>query len=145
MPVLGGIGLLALLGVVTWVIAANIDRTEGLAPAVYEVGDVEPVAEEIAEDGPLLLPGLDTASAKRNIVLNHVGTNAAEGWQVYFAYPADEDASCSVQQVRGTSRFVDCNGRTIDVVDLAPPTGVFPVVRDAETLSIDLTEANATE
>ncbi len=146
-PVLGGIGVFALLGVVTWGIAVFIsaggaERTESLAPSMYQVGNVEPIAEEIAQDGPLLMQGLDTSAAKRNIVLNHAGANAAEGWQVYYAYPADRTAACPVKQVRGTPRFVDCDDRTIDVVDLARPTDVFPVVRDATTLSIDLRGLN---
>ncbi len=144
-PVLSGIGVFAVLGLLTWGIAANIERTESLAPSEYEVGPVEPIADEIAEDGPLLLPGLDTSSAKRNIVLNHIGDDPTTGWRVYFAYPEDRDETCLVRQVRGTATFIDCKDRRLDVSELASPPGVFPVVRDSETISINLTEANAAE
>ena len=48
-------------------------------------------------------------------------------------------ATCVVEQVPGTATFVDCDGRTIDVSQLAPPdAGVFPIVQDRTTLVIDL-------
>ena len=47
--------------------------------------------------------------------------------------------SCVVEQVVGTSDFVDCDGRTIDVTELAPPDeGVFPTVEERTTLVIDV-------
>jgi hypothetical protein len=50
--------------------------------------------------------------------------------------------------VRGTSTFTDCDGRTIDVTALAPPTNdVRPIVENQRTLIIDLrgvTNATAT-
>ena len=30
--------------------------------------------------------------------------------------------------MRGTSTFADCDGRDVDVTELTPPDGVFPVV-----------------
>ncbi len=141
-PVLGGMGVLTLLGLLTWGVAANIERTESLAPSVYEVGNVEPIADQIAENGPLLLPGLDTSSEKRNVVLNHVGDDPTQGWQVYFAYPEDRNEFCPVRQVRRTATFIDCEDRRVEVTKLAKPPGVFPLVQNAETISIDLTKAN---
>ncbi|HEX6248944.1 MAG TPA: hypothetical protein VFZ64_13820, partial [Nocardioidaceae bacterium] len=114
-PVLGGIGLIAVIGLFTWGIAAFISRggaesSERLAPSTFRLGTVERVSEEIAEDGPLLIPGLNTTIGERSIVVDHEGGDPLRGWVVYFAYPADREASCVVEQVRGTSRFTDCEG-----------------------------------
>lgn len=144
MPVLGGILLFALIGGVTWGIAAYIsgsgtDATERLAPSTFEIGNVVSLAETVAEDGPLLFPELGTAIGTRSIVVDHTGGTPEDGWRVYWAYPADRDATCVVEQVPGTAEFIDCDGRTIDVSELSPPDrGVFPTVRDRTTLLIDL-------
>jgi hypothetical protein len=92
-----------------------------------------------ASDGPILFPGLATTTGERTIVLHHEGTDPTVGWTVYYAYPAGADASCIVEQVVGTRDFVDCDGNTIDVTDLAPPPpGINPVVEGRTTLYIDL-------
>ena len=143
-PVLAGIVLLAALGGFTWAIAAWISDGGGntsnrFAPSVWTVGQVEPLAEEIAENGPLYFPELGTAIGDRSIVVDHTGDVDADGWRIYWAYPADRDASCVVTQVVGTRQFTDCEGRTIEVEQLAPPdTGVFPRVEDRRTLVLDL-------
>jgi hypothetical protein len=144
MPVLGGILLFAAFAGVTWGIAAYIsdggsDATDRLAPSTFEIGAVASLAETVADDGPLLFPELGTAIGTRSIVVDHTGSTPDDGWRVYWAYPADRDATCVVEQVRGTPDFVDCDGRTIDVSELSPPdAGVFPIVRDRTTLIIDL-------
>jgi hypothetical protein len=144
LPVLGGIAVLAAIAGFTWAIAAYIagggsDSSDRLAPSRFTIGDVESLAETVAEQGPLLFPELGTAIGRRSIVVDHDGPTPADNWRVYWAYPADRDASCVVEQVPGTSSFVDCEGRTIDVAQLAPPDpGVFPIVEDRRTLVIDL-------
>jgi hypothetical protein len=142
-PVLAGIGVLAVLGLLTWLTALYIarggaDTTERLAPTTFDLGSVERRAATIAEEGPIVLPGLNTTTGGRTIVVNHTGEDPTRGWQVYWAYPADRDPSCLVEQVRGTTSFTDCDGRTIDVSELAPPEGVFPVVENRSKLIIDL-------
>jgi hypothetical protein len=143
-PVLGGIALLAAMALLLWGIAAYLSRdgsqaSDRLAPNRFEVSSVQTAANTIAEDGPILFPGLDTTTGERTIVLDHEGTDPTVGWTVYYAYPAGADASCVVEQVIGTREFVDCEGSTIDVTDLAPPPpGVNPVVEGRRTLYIDL-------
>ena len=135
MPVLGGIVVLAVIAGFTWAIAAYIssggtDATERLARTTFTIGNVETLAETVADEGPLLF--------------YHEGTIAADGWRVYWAYPADREPSCLVEQVVGTSDFVDCDGRTVDVTELSPPdAGVFPRVQDRTTLIVDLRGATS--
>lgn len=143
-PVLAGAALLALIAGFTWGVAAFISRggaegSERLAPSEFTVGPVDSLAELIAEDGPLLFPELGTAIGTRSIVVNHTGDDPVDGWRVFWAYPADRDATCQVEQVIGSSTFRDCEGRTVDVTELAPPdAGVVPRVENQTTLVIDL-------
>ena len=142
-PVVGGLVVLAAIMGVTWLIAAYIsgggaESTERLAPSTFDVGNVESIAATVAEEGPILFPGLDTTTGRRTLVLDHEGDDPALGWRVYWAYPADRDASCAVRQIEGTSRFTDCDGREVDVTELSPPEGVRPIVENRRSLSVDL-------
>ncbi len=143
-PVLGGLIAFALMAGFTWAIASyissgNTGTTERIAPSTFTIGNVETLSASVEKDGPLLFPELGTAIGSRSIVVDHEGEVPADGWRVYWAYPADRDATCVVEQVVGTSDFVDCDGRTIDVTQLSPPDdGVFPAVRDRTTLIVDL-------
>ncbi len=144
LPVLGGAVVLAIIAGFTWAIAAYISggesrTTDRLAPSFFTIGNVEGLAETVAEDGPLFFPELGTAIGTRSIVVNHTGDVPADNWRVYWAYPADRDATCVVEQIPKTSTFTDCDGRTIDVTELSPPDqGVVPRVEERTTLIIDL-------
>lgn len=144
MPVLGGLVFFALLGLATWGAAAWISRgetetSERLMPTTLPLGSVTDAADLVAEGGPILLPGLATTTGERTLVLDHQGADPTRGWRVYYAFPADRDPSCVVEQVVETRQFVDCEGRTIDVGELAPPDpGINPVVEDQRRLYIDL-------
>lgn len=145
-PVVGGVAFFAVFFGGLWVVATVInDRAEPgtrIAEAVFEVGPVETIAEAVAEDGPLLFPDLRSPDGVRSIVLDHSGDDPAVGWQVYYGYPADRDASCLVEHVRGTRDFTDCEGRTLDTARLAPPGDVRPIVENRKTLYVDLRGLN---
>jgi hypothetical protein len=147
-PVLGGLVVLAAIMGITWLSAALIsgggaDTSDRLAPDTFRVGNVETIAAIVAEDGPILFPGLNTTTGERTLVLDHDGDDPTSGWRVHWAYPADRDATCLVEQTPGTATFTDCAGRSLDVSELAPPTGVNPVVENRSVLSIDLRGAVA--
>jgi hypothetical protein len=148
-PVLAGVVLLASIGGVLWGMASYISRgdeeaSERFLPTELEVGPVDALADEVAENGPLLFPELGTAIGTRSIVVDHTGEVDADGWRVYWAYPADRPARCTVTQVEGTRTFTDCDGRTVTVEDLSPPdAGVNPRVDDRTTLYIDFRSAAA--
>ncbi|MEX2626598.1 MAG: hypothetical protein WD225_06920 [Ilumatobacteraceae bacterium] len=149
-PVLGGIGILALIALFTWAMAAfissgdNAESSERLAPRTIALGGVENRAADVAADGPLLFPGLNTTVGERSLVLDHDGGNPATGWVVYAAHPADRPMTCAIDQVVGTDRFVDCEGRELHVSELAPPgEGIRPIVYDRERLELDLSGVTA--
>src|SRR5262245_15264593 len=105
-PVLAGAALRALIGLFTWLMAAYIcggrgASSERLAPSTFTVGNVESLSKTVAKDGPLFFPELGTAIGTRSIVVDHTGDDPADGWRVYWAYPADRDATCIVEQVPG--------------------------------------------
>ncbi len=145
---LGGIVLIALIGLVLWGMAAYIssgdpESSERFLPTEIEMGPVESLSDEVAENGPLFLPELGTSIGTRSIVVDHSGPVAAAGWRVDWAYPADREPACVVTQVVGTRTFTDCDGRTIGVEELSPPeAGVFPRVDDRTTLFIDFRAAS---
>ena len=142
-PVLAGIGFFVVLGLFTWGIAALISgddaQTDRLAPATADIGNTKTYATIIAEDGPIILPDLLEASGRRTIVLDHTGDDPEANWKIYMAYPADGEVTCKVTQIELTRTFTDCDGRTIDVEDLAlPPAGVRPIVYPDGGLTLDL-------
>ena len=126
-----------------WLFAAFIsrdgtERSDRLAPSRLRVASTQTASDLVVEEGPIIFPGLGTTTGERTLVLDHTGDDPDTGWTVYFAYPASRDPSCIVEQVIGTRDFIDCDGNTIDVSDLAPPpAGVNPIVEDS-LLSIDL-------
>jgi hypothetical protein len=71
-PVVAGAAAIALILLATWGVAALIsgggtDLADRLAPPTFRVGDVDDVADEIAERGPLLFPGLNTTTGLRTL------------------------------------------------------------------------------
>jgi hypothetical protein len=142
MPVLAGIVGFGLLFLATWGAAAYISRNPSenlrVGTSIFEVGPVKSLATQVREGGPLLFPDLKSPEGTRSIVLDHEGDDPALGWQVYMGYPADRDATCLVTQVQRTRTFTDCDGRTLEVDDLALPESIRPVVENRSTLFIDL-------
>jgi len=141
-PIVGGILFFAALFGVTWLMAEfATNRAEVQVQAgdrTFVVGNVDDIAEAVAEGGPLLFPDLKSADGVRSIVLDHTGADPATGWQVYYAYPADRGTDCLVTHVPKSRNYTDCEGRSLDVSELALPTDVRPVVENRKTLSIDL-------
>ncbi len=141
LPVVGGLAFFALLGLVTWGIASLLSRNpdkveQRLAETQFEVGNTEFLAELVAEDGPLLFQGLVGDSADRSIVLDHQGDDAGSGWRVRYAHPADRDPACKVAQIERSRQYTDCEGRTLEVDDLARPERARVLVSDVVVIDL---------
>jgi hypothetical protein len=150
LPVAGGLAFFALLALATWGIAAllsnNPDRVESvLAQTQFEVGRTEFLADTIADGGPLLFQGLVGDQADRSIVLDHVGDVVGEGWRVRYAFPADRDDSCHIDQIERTNQFTDCEDRTLTVDELARPERVKLYVSDVVIIDLRGAAADAGE
>ena len=145
-PVLAGIAFFAAMFGLTWLVAAYIsdngERITNLGDATFKIGSVERWSKSVAEDGPILYPDLRDPDGTRAIVVDHQGDDPATGWRVFYTYPADRDASCQVEQIKKTRTFVDCDGRNLDIEDLARPTDVRPIVENQQTLYIDLRQTD---
>jgi hypothetical protein len=145
--VAAGIAFFALLGLFLWGAAAYISRNSNevsLAPTTVDIGRTKTYARIIAEDGPLILPDLLRSSGQRTIVLDHTGTDPQQGWHIYMAYPADRSVDCKVELIKGTRQFTDCEGRTLEIEQLAlPEQGVAPIISADGDLSLDLLPASA--
>jgi len=139
-PVLAGIGFFALFGLALWGVAALMSDSEAsqdFSGDFQEMGRTDAFADAIAVNGPIILP--DLIGDDRHIVLDHTGADPQFGWAIYAAYPADRDPTCIIEQIESTRQFIDCEGRTIEVEDLAqPPAGVAPIVGDDHLLTLDL-------
>lgn len=137
-----GIGFFALLALMLWGVAALISRnpdqtSANLSGTIQEMGSAVNLADTIATDGPIVLN--DLIGDDSHIVLSHSGDDPNKGWAIHLAHPADRDATCQVEVVRGTDTFTDCEGRTLGIDDLAlPPLGVAPIVGADGLLSLDL-------
>ena len=142
LPIAGGIVFFAALFGVTWLMATyvtnNTEVTTATGDRTFVVGEVADIAKSISESGPVLYRDLRDPLGKRSIVIEHNGTDVAKGWQVYYAYPADRTDACLVTQIEKTHTFTDCEGRTLSVEQLMPPTDVRPIVENKSTLLIDL-------
>ncbi len=143
-PVLLGIVFFAILGLGLWgaaaLIARNSDQTtENLAPTIQELGSTAKLADAIAKDGPILLN--DLIGNDSHIVLDHTGDVPGQGWALYLAHPADRTYECTIEVVKGTATFTDCEGRTLTADQLATvPQGVRPIVnKEGTVLTLDLT------
>jgi len=142
-PVLAGLGVFVVLGLILWGIAAfvsdNSAQSDLLADRTFEPGPAERYAEIVAVDGPILFPDLLGTDGDRTIVLHHEGDDPLTGWLVFLAHPADRPIECKVTQTPDTRIFTDCEEREIDVLGLAPPPpGVRPVVSADGVLTLDL-------
>jgi hypothetical protein len=142
-PVLAGLGFFAILGLALWgvaaLIASNSDQTSAnLTPSIQEMGSAANLAAVIAEDGPIILN--DLIGDDSHVVLHHEGDSSEQGWSIFLAHPADRTYQCTIEVVKGTATFTDCEGRTLTVDDLAPPPqGVSPIWNPDGSLVLDLT------
>ena len=144
-PVAAGLAFIALMGLALWGVAAIIsgdpDQSSNLiGPRTFQPGSVKRYAQIIDESGPVMFPDLLGTDGDNTIVLDHQGTDPMAGWKIYLAHPADKPLSCKVTQARDTALFVDYEGRTIGVTQLAlPPDGVRPVISRDGILDLDVT------
>src|SRR5262245_17756132 len=95
LPVVGGLAFFAVLGLVLWGVAALVSGggssvRVNLGDNVFEPGDAADVSKEVADNGPILFPGLVGQAGVRAIGVYHVGTDPNTGWKVYSIVPPGE-------------------------------------------------------
>jgi hypothetical protein len=141
-------GVVLALGVVAIVaVLASRGTVEvRLGDDVFAAGSAERIASEIDQQGPIPYP--DLAGGERDIVLQHLGDDAEDGWFAFEARPPGTPHHCMIewheddqvfQLLDGGEVTEDCDGSEF------PPDGEglpqYPVSVDDGSLSIDLRSA----
>lgn len=95
-----GIGV-ALVALVIWGVAVVTSQQSSfdvrLGDQTFQGGDAERLADEIDDRGPIFYGDVsDSGSGEhRDIILQHLGDDADEGWYAFRAQPPGEDRSCT--------------------------------------------------
>jgi len=77
---------------VLWLANTSGDVEIRLGDSDFDAGQIERIAAEIAERGPILYS--DVAGHDRDILLSHVGDVEAEGWLAFAARPDGAARDC---------------------------------------------------
>lgn len=101
-PVLAGIGFFVVLGLVLWGAAALLSRNANktdirLGSDEFVLHGLEEKGKRIAEDGPLLFPGLVGPAEREPIGIWHEGDLATSGWRVFSLIPEGGSPACVLQ------------------------------------------------
>jgi hypothetical protein len=134
--IVGGLAVLA--AIVIGVVAIELgtrSNTLILGDQDFGSSNADNMAEEIAENGPILWP--DIASGTRDIWLQHIGDDPATGWTAFDARPPGTARDCAVQWSAATRDFTDpCDGSVYPETGEGLPT--IPVYIDGRSLIIDI-------
>ena len=117
LPVVAGLVFFAVVGLAIWGVAAWTSHRAGpgrvevnLGEDTFNMGPAKDRADEVAERGPLLFPGL-LAADQGYIVVNHAGTDDLAGWKAFAAVPPGSSIECAVQWLTDARQFQDpCTG-----------------------------------
>jgi hypothetical protein len=150
LPVLAGLVFFALLGMAAWGIAAWTSHNASpgkvqvnLGEDTFNMGPAKERAQEVAERGPLLFPGL-VAADEGYIVVNHAGVDDFTGWKAFAAVPPGSRIECAVQWRPDARRFQDpCTGAAYPA-DGAGLTAYRVLVNPDRELVIDLGRGSGT-
>ena len=99
------------IALVWWVVrfASQNPEDAGLGDPVFEVGQADRLAENIAEDGPFLFQDPLSRGRGRNVYVQHLGDDPDTGWVAVEARLPDQP-DCAVTWDTGRDAFVDCRG-----------------------------------
>lgn len=140
-----GVGVVVALGI-AWLVAQAASRGDveiRLGDDRFDAGQVESIAEAIADgDGlPVLVP--DLVGGQRNLFVQHLEDDAEEGWVAFGAFDPDEP-SCAVQIDREAKVLVNaCDAEETYPLD---GTGLryYPTSVEDGHLFVDINELSTT-
>ncbi|MGH9281302.1 MAG: hypothetical protein ACRD0S_00025 [Acidimicrobiales bacterium] len=99
---------LALMWSVVRFASENPDKAD-LGDPIFQVGRAERLAREIDERGPFLFQDPLSRGRGRNLYVQHLGDDPADGWLAVEARLPDRP-DCVVAWDREVEAFVDCDG-----------------------------------
>jgi hypothetical protein len=134
------VGIALVLGLFVWAIPSLTESETievNLGEDEFDAGSAEARSASIAEDGPLLFS--DVASGERDIFVQHIGDDPAEGWAAFDARRPGQPRECSLRWEPDPGRFVDpCDGTVVPADGEGLLSYPVEVTEDGE-LIIDLT------
>ncbi len=133
----GTLVALALAAVLMYAVvrfAARNPEQANLGPSVFRF-QARSLAKEIDERGPVLLK--DPLNRGREVYLQHLGGDPAEGWHAIRAYAEEPELRCLLKWENGPRRFRDpCTGQAYPADGSGLTT--YPATVTAGTVSVDL-------
>ena len=126
-----------LFAIVARVQSTNVDRAGGGAEAgggtlLFDAGNAERAASDIARRGPLLFP--DPQGRSRDIFVQHLG---GTDWVAFEARAPGAPRRCTLRWEQGARRFLDpCDGRSYPADGAGLVT--FPARVDDDRVIVDL-------
>lgn len=92
------------------VLASRGDVEVNIGDDVFQAGDVERIAQEIDDRGPITYS--DVSGGDRDIIVQHLGDDPNRGWLAFDARPPDaESRDCFLEWNEPREQFVDtCTG-----------------------------------
>ena len=140
-----GVSIVLILAVTLLVaLAASRGDVEiNLGDDRYNAGQVESIAEDIADHDGLPLLYQDLVGGDRNIYVQHRGDDPKVGWVAFGAFDPD-DPSCAVQIDRDAKTLV--NACDEDVTYPLDGTGLryYPTQVEGNRLYVDINELSTT-
>lgn len=143
--VVGLAGVIAALGllVLVLVLADTGGVDVQLGDDVFEAGDTERIAAEIADRGPILYS--DVAGGTRDIYLVHLGEDPATGWFAFAAQQPGAPRDCFVEWDEDGRVFVDgCDDTEFTAEGEGLPQYAVLLEDDGEKLVVDLNDIRST-
>ena len=150
-PVLAGLAFIAVLGLGLWGVAVWAGHNAGpnsnvqvnLGHDTFNAGPAKQRADEIAQRGPMLFPGLVRAD-KGYIIVNHRGADELSGWEAFAAVPPGSRIECAVQWRHDAQRFQDPCTSKMYPADGAGLTPYRVEINPQRELVIDLGRGSTT-
>ncbi len=136
--VLFGIGLFAALAL----LGSSGQVDVRLGDDVFEAGQVDRLAANIARDGPIAIPDASPERA-RDLYLQHLGDTPQVGWLAFAAQTPGAERTCLLQWAAAVEEFVDpCSGRRYPADGDGLPQ--YPTTVTDGVLSVDLRQPQPT-
>lgn len=140
-----GVGVVVALGLAFLVAqaASRGDVDINLGDDRYNAGQVESIAEAIADEGGLPLLFQDLVGGGRNLYVQHLDVNPREGWVAFGAFDPD-DPSCAVQLDRDAKLLVNACDDTVTYPLDGTGLRYYPTQVEGNRLYVDINERSTT-
>jgi hypothetical protein len=140
-----GVGVVVALGLAFLVAqaASRGDVDIKLGDERYNAGQVESIADAIADEGGLPLLFQDLVGGGRNLYVRHLDDNPMRGWVAFGAFDPD-DPSCAVQIDREAKVLVNACDETVTYPLDGTGLRYYPTQLEGNRLFVDINERSTT-